>query len=108
ACRFSIAIGGSDSHIHGIEVREDVGLQNLYLGAMAFGVTLLVASFVLGDKEVGHGGDVGHGDVGDGDVGHGDLGHAGFGFAWAPFASLRFWVFFFTFGGGAGFALTKL
>jgi hypothetical protein len=67
-------------------------LQNLYLGAVAFGVTLLVASFLLGGK----------------DTDHGDGGHADLGLAWAPFGSLRFWVFFFTFGGGAGFALTKL
>ena len=67
-------------------------LQNLYLGAVAFGVTLLVASFLLGGK----------------DTDHGDGGHADMGLAWAPFGSLRFWVFFFTFGGGAGFALTKL
>ena len=66
-------------------------MQNLYLGAVAFGVTLLVASFLLGGK----------------DTDHGD-GHADLGLAWAPFGSLRFWVFFFTFGGGAGFALTKL
>jgi membrane protein implicated in regulation of membrane protease activity len=67
-------------------------VTNLYLGAVAFGVTLLVASFVLGGK----------------DTDHGDGGHADMGMAWAPFGSLRFWVFFFTFGGGAGFALTKL
>jgi membrane protein implicated in regulation of membrane protease activity len=64
-------------------------MQNIYLGAIAFGVTLLVASFVLGGK------DTDHGDTG------GDIG-------WAPFGSLRFWVFMFTFGGGAGFALTQL
>ncbi len=69
-------------------------MHNLYLGAVAFGVTLLAASFVLGDKDVGHG-----------DVGHADL---DFGVAWAPFGSLRFWVFFLTFGGGAGYALTWL
>jgi hypothetical protein len=67
-------------------------VQNLYLGAVAFGVTLLVASFLLGGK----------------DTDHGDGGHADMGLAWAPFGSLRFWVFFLTFGGGAGFALTKL
>lgn len=66
-------------------------MQNIYLGAIAFGVTLLVASFALGGK------DTDHGDHG------GDAG-----LAWAPFGSLRFWVFFFAFGGGAGFALTKL
>jgi hypothetical protein len=67
-------------------------VQNLYLGAVAFGVTLLAASFLLGGK----------------DTDHGDGGHADMGLAWAPFGSLRFWVFFLTFGGGAGFALTKL
>jgi hypothetical protein len=71
-------------------------LQHIYLGAVAFGVTLLVASFLLGGK------DTDHGDGGDHEA------HADFGLAWAPFGSLRFWVFFFSFGGGAGFALTKL
>jgi membrane protein implicated in regulation of membrane protease activity len=66
-------------------------MQNIYLGAIAFGVTLLVASFALGGKDTDHG-------HGGGDAG----------LAWAPFGSLRFWVFFFTFGGGAGLALTKL
>jgi membrane protein implicated in regulation of membrane protease activity len=70
----------------------EADLQNLYLGAVAFGVTLLVASFLLGGK----------------DTDHGDGGHADMGLAWAPFASLRFWVFLLTFGGGAGYALTKL
>ena len=72
-------------------------MQNLYLGAVAFGVTLLLASFLLGGKDTGHG-----------DGGHAGDGHADLGLAWAPFGSLRFWVFLFTFGGGAGFALTKL
>lgn len=71
-------------------------MQHLYLGAVAFGVTLLLASFVLGGK------DTDHGDSGD----HGI--DAGLGFAWAPIGSLRFWVFFFTFGGGVGLALTHL
>jgi hypothetical protein len=71
---------------------EEERVQTLYLGAVAFGVTLLVASFLLGGKDTDHG-DGGHGDVG---------------LAWAPFGSLRFWVFLFTFGGGAGYALTKL
>ncbi|HEY5946186.1 MAG TPA: hypothetical protein VIV40_11875, partial [Kofleriaceae bacterium] len=67
---------------------EEDRLQNLYLGAVAFGVTLLVASFLLGGKDTDHGGG----------------GHADVGLAWAPFGSLRFWVFLFTFGGGAGLA----
>jgi hypothetical protein len=69
-------------------------LQHLYLGAVAFGVTLLVASFVLGGKDTDHGGGGHH----DADVG----------IAWLPVGSLRFWVFLFTFGGGAGYALAKL
>lgn len=71
-------------------------MNHLYLGAVAFGVTLLLASLVLGGKETGHGGD-GHA--------HGD---AAPGLGWAPLTSLRFWVFLFTFGGGAGLALTAL
>jgi membrane protein implicated in regulation of membrane protease activity len=72
---------------------QEAGLHTLYLGAVAFGVTLLVASFLLGGKDTDHGGG-GH----DADMA----------LAWAPIGSLRFWVFLFTFGGGAGFALTKL
>jgi membrane protein implicated in regulation of membrane protease activity len=72
-------------------------MQHIYLGAIAFGVTLLLASFLLGGKDTDHG----DGDS-DGDAG-GD-----FGLAWAPFGSMRFWVFFFAFGGGAGLALTQL
>ena len=71
-------------------------MQHIYLGAVAFGVTLLVASFLLDSKDTGHG-DGGH---------HGA--DAGAGLAWAPFGSLRFWVFFFTFGGGAGYALSHM
>ena len=69
-------------------------MTTIYLVALAFGMTLLVASLVLGGK------DTDHGDGGDhaGDVGMG----------WAPVTSLRFWVFFLAFGGGAGVALTKL
>lgn len=67
-------------------------MNHLYLGAVAFGVTLLLASIVLGGKDTDHGS--GH----DGDVGLG----------WAPVTSLRFWVFFFAFGGGAGLALEAL
>ena len=67
-------------------------MEHLYLAAVAFGVTLLVASFVLGGKDTDHGHD----------------GHADLGIAWLPVGSLRFWVFLFAFGGGAGYALTKL
>ncbi|NVB83352.1 MAG: hypothetical protein HOV81_33580 [Kofleriaceae bacterium] len=71
-------------------------MQHLYLGAVAFGVTLLLASFVLGGKDTDHG-----------DSGHHE-GDVGVGLAWAPVGSLRFWVFFLTFGGGVGYALEKL
>jgi hypothetical protein len=71
-------------------------LNHVYLGAVAFGVTLLVASFLMGGKDTEHG-DGGHAHDG------GDLG-----FGWLPVGSLRFWVFLFTFGGGAGLALTAL
>ncbi|HEU0031307.1 MAG TPA: hypothetical protein VFQ53_11785 [Kofleriaceae bacterium] len=66
-------------------------MLNVYLGALAFGVTLLVASLVLGGKDAGHDGHI------EGDI-------AG----WAPVTSLRFWVFMLAFGGGTGLALTKL
>lgn len=66
-------------------------MTTIYLAATAFGVTLLLASLLLGGK------DTDHGDV-DGGVG----------LAWAPIGSMRFWVFLLAFGGAAGFALTKL
>lgn len=69
-------------------------MHTVYLAAIGFGATLLVASLILGGKEVDHGG--------DGHVG-GDAG-----LAWAPFGSLRFWVFFLAFGGAAGYALERL
>lgn len=72
-------------------------MNHVYLGAVAFGVTLLLASLLLGGKDTDPGGHAQDG---------GDLGLGG-----APvtsFRSLRFWVFFLTFGGGAGLALTAL
>ncbi|MBV8759554.1 MAG: hypothetical protein JO257_19860 [Deltaproteobacteria bacterium] len=58
---------------------------------MAFGLTLLVASmFFHGGKDTDHG--------------HDTAAVIG----WAPVTSIRFWVFFFTFGGGAGYALVRL
>jgi membrane protein implicated in regulation of membrane protease activity len=72
-------------------------LNHLFLGSVAFGVTLLLASFLLGGKDVDHGAGGGHG--------HGDSAP---GFGWMPLSSLRFWVFMFTFGGGAGLALSAL
>ena len=70
-------------------------LNHIFLGAVAFGVTLLVASFLLGGKDTDHSGSHDH----SGDAP---------GFGWAPITSLRFWIFLFTFGGGAGLALTAL
>jgi hypothetical protein len=75
-------------------------LTKLYLAAVAFGVTLLLASLLLGGKDTdAHAGGDGHGDG----HGGGDLP-----IAWAPVTSLRFWVFFLAFGGGAGLALEGL
>jgi hypothetical protein len=68
-------------------------LNHIYLGAVAFGVTLLVASLVMGGKDT---------DGGDGAA------DADVGLAWAPVGSLRFWVFMLAFGGGAGLALEAL
>lgn len=67
-------------------------MTTLYLAAIAFGATLLVASLVMGGK----------------DTDHGDAGDGGFGLGVAPVTSLRFWVFMFAFGGGAGYALTRM
>lgn len=69
-------------------------MNHVYLAAVAFGVTLLLASLLLGGKDTDHGGS----HTSDNDIG----------FGWAPVTSLRFWVFLFAFGGGAGLALTKL
>jgi hypothetical protein len=67
-------------------------LKTVYLAALAFGVTLLLASLLLGGKDNDHDG---HPD--------GDLP-----LAWAPVTSVRFWVFLLAFGGGAGLALEAL
>jgi hypothetical protein len=66
-------------------------LSHIYLGAVAFGVTLLIASLFL------HGGK-------DTDHGHDSADTLG----WAPVTSIRFWMFFFAFGGGTGYALGEL
>ncbi len=71
-------------------------MNHVYLGAVAFGVTLLVASFLMGGKDTDHG-----------DTGHAH-GGADMALGWAPVTSLRFWVFLLTFGGGAGLALGAL
>ncbi len=67
-------------------------MNTIFLVAVAFGVTLLVASVLLGGKDTDPGGGA------DGDVG----------LPWAPVGSLRFWVFLLAFGGGAGLALGAL
>lgn len=69
-------------------------MTHFYLGAVAFGATLLVASLVLGGKDTDHGGHAHDG--------------GGLGLGWAPVGSLRFWVFLFAFGGAAGLALGAL
>jgi hypothetical protein len=83
-------------------------LLTAYLIAVAFGGTLLTASMVLGGKDT----DSGDGQDGDGadkslDKSVGTAG-GGDGFGWLPAASLRFWTFLLTFGGGVGAALTLL
>jgi len=70
-------------------------MNHMYLGAVAFGVTLLVASLLLGGKDTDHGG-------------HAHAHDDAFGWGWAPVTSLRFWVFLLAFGGGVGLALTEL
>ena len=69
-------------------------MRDVYLGALAFGALLLVASLLLGGKDTDHGGH-----------GHDD-GAPGLG--WAPITSLRFWVFLTAFGGASGLALLAL
>ncbi len=66
-------------------------MSHIYLGAVAFGLTLLVASMFL------HGGK-------DTDHGHDAAGLHG----WAPVTSIRFWMFLFIFGGAAGDVLLEL
>lgn len=66
-------------------------MSHIYLGAVAFGVTLLVASmFFHGGKDTDHG--------------HGAAAVLG----WLPVTSIRFWMFFFMFGGAAGAVLERL
>lgn len=66
-------------------------MSHIYLGAVAFGLTLLVASmFFHGGKDTDHGHDMAA-----------VLG-------WVPVTSIRFWMFFFMFGGAAGEVLLRL
>jgi membrane protein implicated in regulation of membrane protease activity len=71
-------------------------LNHIFLGAVVFGTTLLVASFLLGGKDTDHPGG-----------GHAHADH-GFAWGWAPVTSLRFWIFLFAFGGAVGYALLAL
>jgi hypothetical protein len=79
----------------------------VYLAALAFGGTLLIATLVLGmGHDVDHAGGVdadgdadGGGDADDAH-GHGDV------LGWLPIGSLRFWTFFLGFGGLGGTVLT--
>jgi len=72
-------------------------MTHIYLGAVAFGVTLLVASVLLGGKDTDHGGHA-----------HGHAHDDAHGWGWAPVTSLRFWVFLLALCGGTGLALTEL
>jgi hypothetical protein len=67
-------------------------MQHVYLGALAFGGLLVLASLVLG--------------AGQKDLDKGFDKDAGGGLDWLPVASLRFWTFVLAFGGLAGTALT--
>jgi hypothetical protein len=71
-------------------------MSHIYLGAVVFGAILLVASLVLGSKDVDHGGD-GHAH---------DNGAAAM--AWLPLTSLRFWIFLLAFGGAVGWTLERV
>lgn len=84
-------------------------MTTIYLVAVAFGVTLLLASLLFGGEDA-DAGDAGA-DAGDADLdadADADGGVGGIALAWAPVMSLRFWVFMLAFGGGAGLALTHL
>ena len=68
-------------------------MSHIYLGAVAFGVTLLVASlFFHGGKDTDH--------AHDSDVASW--------VGWAPVTSIRFWMFLFLFGGIAGQVLLRV
>ncbi|MEZ4404531.1 MAG: hypothetical protein R3B06_31210 [Kofleriaceae bacterium] len=79
-------------------------MLSVYLVALGFGGTLLVASLLFGGDNDGadHGGADGGSDGADGGGG----GHGGVEVAWAAARSLRFWTFVFGFGGAVGALLT--
>jgi membrane protein implicated in regulation of membrane protease activity len=81
-------------------------MLGIYLGALAFGGTLLLASLVLGQKDA-DGGDSVDGDPDPAGVDPGAPVGVG-GIDWLPVTSLRFWTFFLAFGGATGSALTQL
>lgn len=74
-------------------------MLQVYLGALAFGGTLLIASLFLGHGQKDLDGADHGGTDKDKEAGTG-------GFAWLPVASLRFWTFLLAFGGAAGTLLT--
>ena len=85
-----------------------------YIGALLFGGLLLALSLFAGGHDDADGHGDGHGDGhADGHGGHDTHEHAhadgggAMGFL-STFASLRFWTFFFAFGGATGLALTIL
>lgn len=80
-------------------------MLHVYLAALGFGGTLLVASLVMGGKDTGADHDA-SGDS-DGDGGDHDAG-GGAEVMWSVARSLRFWTFLFAFGGGVGALLTAL
>lgn len=76
-------------------------MLSFYLGCLAFGGVLLVASMFGGHGD--HGADHGGGDH---DHGHGDGHHHGSGTSLLPLLSLRFWTFALAFFGLSGAVLT--
>jgi len=79
-------------------------MMAIYLGALAFGGTLLAATLILGGDHAGHDGSFDH-DHGGGDT-DGDGSGLGDIMGWLPVTSLRFWTFCLGFGGAVGALLT--
>jgi hypothetical protein len=79
-------------------------MMAIYVGALAFGGTLLAATLILGGDHGGHDGSFGH----DHEAGNGNGDGGGMAdiMGWLPVTSLRFWTFFLGFGGAVGAVLT--
>jgi len=80
-------------------------MMTVYLGALAFGGTLLAASLLLGDVDTDADIDI----DADADVdiqAEADAGTPELAAAWLPVTSMRFWTFFLTFFGLTGAALS--